>query len=239
MKTALITGIDKGIGKALMEKFLSEGYFVIGTYLSSEPERVFSAESFGVPKKENLQTFQLDLSSSESIKNCVAEIKNTDKKIDILINNAGVMLDKGELILNPDKLRKTLEVNLIGTSNFTEQMISFVNSDGPAHHDDVSGGHIICISSIAGSFKHVDSGVGRSPNHYPAYRISKAALNMYVNNLAERIKDQNIIVSAVHPGPKRIWVDKKRILLPKKQLKIYLILQFPNQKQGTFGLMEK
>jgi len=65
-----------------------------------------------------------------------------------------------------------------------------------------SNAHIICISSIAGSLTHVDTGKGRSPNHYPAYRISKTAINMYINTLAERLRDGGITVSAVHPG----WV---------------------------------
>jgi len=186
MQTILITGVDKGIGKALMEKFLAEGFFVIGIFLMNRPEEM-----------ENLETFQMDLSSSESIKNCVEETKKflveSEKKIDILINNAGVMLDRNETILNSEKLRKSLEINLIGPADFTERMIDSMRSDE-------NGSHIINISSIAGSFAHVDSGTGRAPNFYPTYRISKAALNMYTNTLAERLRDQNVIVSSVHPG---------------------------------------
>ncbi|MCK4918161.1 MAG: SDR family NAD(P)-dependent oxidoreductase [Candidatus Pacebacteria bacterium] len=180
MQTILITGIDKGIGKVIAQKFLSEDYFVIGTSLQNEVD--FS--------DENLKVFQMDLLSDESIKNCVQEINNFNKKIDILINNAGVMVDKEETTVIKEKLRKTLEINLIGTIDFTEQILSEINE----------GGHIINISSSAGSMSRTGR-ESRMPNHYPSYKISKIALNMYTKTLALRLKDK-IIVSSVHPG----WV---------------------------------
>ena len=183
MQTVLITGIGKGIGRALAEKFLAEGYFVIGTFLSSPPE--FS--------NENLVVFPLDLSSAESIKNCAAEISKTGKKIDILINNAGVLLDDEETKVVIPKLRKTLEVNLIGTIDFTEQIIPLINK----------GGHIINISSTAGSLTMAaDPSLSHFPLHYPCYKISKTALNMFTRTLSFRLKDSEITVSSVHPG----WV---------------------------------
>lgn len=179
MKTVLITGIDKGIGAALAEKFLKEGYFVIGTYLNSETSA-----------NKNLFECKLDLSSSESIDSCVQEIKKLDKKIDIFINNAGALFDKDETSVVAEKLRKTLEVNLIGPINFTEQLLSTINK----------GGHVVNISSSAGSITLVGH-ESHFEGHYPSYKISKAAVNMYTRTLALRLKDL-ITVSSVHPG----WV---------------------------------
>ena len=214
MKTILITGVDRGIGKALTEKFLSEDFFVIGTYLSKPPF-----------EKENFVSYQLDLSSPESIKNCVEQIKESRQKIDILINNAGILLDEEETELKTDKLRGTLEVNLIGTADFTEQIIPNINQDS----------HIICISSIAGSLSHVDTGKGRAPHFYPAYRISKAALNMYGNTLAERLRDQKITVSLVHPG----WVKtnmggEEADISPEKAAKNIFNFAISNPETGNF-----
>ncbi len=179
MKTILITGIDSGIGRAIAQKFLSEGDFVIGTSLVGNVDF----------QNENLKVFQIDLLSDESINNCVQEIKNFGKKIDILINNAGVMLDKDETIVIKEKLRKTLEINLIGLIDFTEQILPEISE----------GGHILNITSVAGSMHKTENGVSRMPNHYPSYKISKYALNMYTKTLALRLKDK-MIVSAVHPG---------------------------------------
>ena len=187
MKTALITGVGKGIGKALKEKFLSEGYFVIGTFNTLKPE-----------EQKNFVSVPLDLSKKESIASCAKEIAKlglpaqAGKKIDILINNAGALLDEEETALVPDKLRATLEINLIGTADFTEKILPSLSKDA----------HIVFVSSEAGSITLTEKGISHEPGHYPAYKISKAALNMYMATLADRTMKEGLIVSAVHPG----WV---------------------------------
>jgi len=179
MKTVLITGAERGIGQALFQKFLSEGYFAIGTYHVNEPE-----------PQENTQWFKLDLSRSESIQECVQAIINTGRKIDVVINNAGILADEEETSVVIEKLRKTFEVNLIGTIDFTEKILPQMSEDG----------HVVMISSTAGSLELVGK-VSHFMGHYPAYKISKAALNMYARTLALKYQDQ-LIVSCVHPG----WV---------------------------------
>ncbi len=178
MKTVLITGISRGIGKALSKKFLSEGYFVIGTSVNGMCDF----------ENQNLKVFKLDLSQPESIKACAGEIFSFEKKIDILINNAGIALDIDTNVLEINKLRQTLEVNLIGTIDFTEQMIPMLNLDA----------HILNTSSSAGSLDRIK---GHNKDTHPAYRISKTALNMYTRVLAVRLNGK-ATVSSCHPG----WV---------------------------------
>jgi NAD(P)-dependent dehydrogenase (short-subunit alcohol dehydrogenase family) len=180
MKTVLITGISKGIGKALALKYLSEGYSVLGTSTNGEVD--FS--------DKNLKVFCLDLSISQSIKDCVAEISKLGVKIDILHNNAGVLLDENETVVIADILRKTLEVNLIGAADFTEKVIPILNVNS----------HIVFTSSSAGSLSEIST-ESHHAGYYPAYKISKCALNMYMRTLSLRLKDK-IKVSSVHPG----WV---------------------------------
>ncbi|MBI2013403.1 MAG: SDR family NAD(P)-dependent oxidoreductase [Candidatus Colwellbacteria bacterium] len=180
MRVVVITGIDKGIGKALAEKFLKEGDFVIGTYHKSIDF-----------KDENLVALSLDLNNPQSISDCVDKIKSLGKKIDILINNAGVLLDEYDATVIVEKLRATLEVNLIGTIDFTERLIPLI----------ARGGHIINITSRAGSLDKTIKGESHFPGYYPSYKMSKAALNMYTATLSKRLK--GIVVSSVHPG----WVQ--------------------------------
>ena len=180
MKTVLITGVGKGIGKAIAQKFLNEGYFVIGTFLTGRPEPV-----------ENLKDFSLDLSSSASIASCATAVTNFGHKIDILINCAGVLVDEDETSVVADKLRQTLEVNLIGTIDWTERLIPLIET----------GGHIINISSTAGSLTLTEEKASHYEGRYPAYKISKAALNMYTATLAKHLAPR-VTVSSVHPG----WV---------------------------------
>ncbi len=180
MKTVLITGIGKGIGKALAQKFSSEDYFVVGTSTTGEVDYSFP----------QLAVYKLDLSLPESIAACAEEIIKTGKKNDIHINNAGILADDEETAVVAAKLRQTLEVNLIGTIDFTERLLSAMSD----------GGHIINISSTAGSLALTGSS-SHFLGHYPAYRISKSALNMYTKTLALK-HESKLIVSAVHPG----WV---------------------------------
>ena len=183
MQTVFITGVDKGIGRALMEQFLREGFFVVGTYLIEPPQE----------DREHFEALPLDLSKPESVATCVQAFAAQNRKIDILINNAGALFDEDETSVVVEKLRNTLEVNLIGTIDLTEQILPHV----------VSGGHIVNISSTAGSLEDTDHNISHFPGHYPAYKISKAALNMYTRTLAMRLKKENITVSSVHPG----WVQ--------------------------------
>jgi len=182
MKTVLITGINCGIGRATALTFLNKGFRVFGTSQSGTADYAH----------ENLTIFALDLSDPQSIDACVREITTQETQLDILINNAGVLLDEDDTTLVPEKLRATLEVNLIGTADFTERLVPCL----------APGAHIIFVSSTAGSLERTGHLQSHYPGHYPAYKISKTALNMYMRTLAMRLKDEHVIVSSVHPG----WV---------------------------------
>lgn len=180
MSTVVITGIGRGIGKALAEKFIAEGYAVIGTTRS------------GTADVAGAQVYKLDLADPKSIEDAARTIRAAAPSFDILINNAGVLLDEDWTSLKPDLLRGTLEVNVIGTAAFTEALKDAV----------ALGGHIVNISSTAGSLALADGSASHFPHHYPAYKISKTALNMYTRTLAVELKGK-AIVSSVHPG----WVQ--------------------------------
>jgi NAD(P)-dependent dehydrogenase (short-subunit alcohol dehydrogenase family) len=180
MKNVVITGVGRGIGKALAEKFLAEGFHVFGTSMTGTAD-------YAHPE---LTLFKLDLRSAASITEAARAIIAAAQSVGILINNAGVLLDEEETSLKPDLLRDTLAVNMIGAAHFTELMKSAV-----------AGGHIINISSSAGSLELVGL-ESHEPGHYPAYKISKAALNMYTRTLAAELFGK-AIVSSVHPG----WVQ--------------------------------
>jgi NAD(P)-dependent dehydrogenase (short-subunit alcohol dehydrogenase family) len=178
MKTILITGVSRGIGRALAKRFLDNGDFVIGTSIKGITDL----------RSADLAVFSLDLSKPESIKECAEKICALGRKIDIQINNAGMVIEKevSQPKINIDYLRQTLEVNLIGTIDFTERVIDLLNN----------GGHLINISSRAGSLAHTEYTL-----NYPDYRISKTAINMVTKILALRLKGK-VTVSSVHPG----WV---------------------------------
>ena len=161
MKTVVITGISRGIGKALTHKFLKEGYKVIGTSTSGKTDI----------KNSNLEVVKLDLSQPPSIKAATGKIVTKTPTISILINNAGVGLDEMNEEIDMAILRKTLRVNLIGLIDFTEQLLPHIPK----------GGKIINTSSVMGS---LTADIGDDVLDCPSYRISKTAVNMYTKTLA-------------------------------------------------------
>jgi NAD(P)-dependent dehydrogenase (short-subunit alcohol dehydrogenase family) len=175
-KTVLITGSSKGIGNALANLFSSNGYSVIGT---SRKEASNYAEA------SNVQMFQLNLADTKSIETFVGEIKKQHIKLDVLINNAAVGTDLGTNIPEENSFKETFDTNVTGTVLLTEQLLDIMNVHSK----------IINVSSKMGSI-----GIC-SDTDSVAYRMSKAALNMYSKILANRLGEK-ITVATIHPG----WV---------------------------------
>lgn len=175
MKKVVITGVSRGIGKAAAKRFLTAGWSVIGT----------SRKLVEMPEVEWVE---LDLASGSS-REYAADTIQWAGPFDVLINNAGMLpfseRNFGASRIRESELRETLEVNLIGTIDLTEQLISNIRRSG----------QIILLGSMCGSL--VEANCARSP----MYSISKAALHMYGRQLASRLKDR-VTVSVLDPG----WV---------------------------------
>lgn len=185
MKTVLITGTSRGIGLALAKIFLNKGCQVIGACRTDQQD---------ISEDENFKTFALDLSDIKSIKKFEKEISTHNIQIDILINNAAIGSDLDTSIPEEISFRQTFEINVTGTTFFTELMLMYMKP----------GGKIINISSKMGSVslcEQYDS---------VAYRMSKAALNMYTKILTNRLAGKQS-VAAVHPGWVRTTLAKSNI----------------------------
>ncbi len=174
MKTVLITGVSRGIGKALAEKFLKEGFSVIGT----------STDGNSDIDNKNLKIFQLDLANTKSIEECTNQILSLNTPIDIFINNAAVYIsEESDHTKSMENLRKVLDVNLINTIDFTQRLLFSLNNES----------HLINISSRQGSLAYPPGSATLS------YKVSKAGLNMFTRVLSHELKGKTI-VSCVHPG---------------------------------------
>lgn len=179
-ETVLITGANRGIGFHLAAHFVKHNYKVIGT-----------SRSGTIQNLNNIEILQLDLADQPSF----IEVKNTlaqkDIKIDILVNNAGIGPDLELDKPTEQTFKDTFEVNVIGTTFFTQMMIPLVKQ----------GGKIINISSKMGSIENC------SMTGSVAYRMSKSALNMYTKILTNRLSDSHKVAS-IHPGWVRTNISK-------------------------------
>lgn len=178
MKKVVITGGNRGIGLALVTKFLSKGFAVIGTSRNTD---TFTNEH------PNLRIIPLDLTSQQSIENAVNDIKSIFGAIDLLINNAGVGLDLDSEVPQNELIKATFETNVFGLVNFTEAVKDLISD----------GGAIFNISSVMGMLNRDILAANAT-----AYRMSKSAVNMYTKTLSARLMEKNIKVVSIHPG----WV---------------------------------
>jgi NAD(P)-dependent dehydrogenase (short-subunit alcohol dehydrogenase family) len=183
-KTILMTGTSQGIGHALTKLLLINGYSVIGT----------STTGIDNINENNYKSCSLDLSNLDSIAAFEKNFQSDNIKIDILINNAGIGPDLDFELPEEISFKKTFDVNVTGTTFFTEQMLQYLNV----------GGKIINISSKMGSIDICEK------NDSVAYRMSKAALNMYTKILSNRLEGKQFVAS-VHPGWVRTNISKSNI----------------------------
>lgn len=177
MKTVVVTGASRGIGLATAMLFLDEGWRVLGT---------FSKTSVPI-QSTNLIHIKLDLELSKSIDSAAAEIKKQTELVDVLVNNAGILLDGRDETIDVDKIRKTFEVNLFALIDLTQRLIPLMTK----------GSHVINIDSDYGA-----QSLPLDDKTHSGYRLSKAALNMYTRILAFHLKDDGMVVSSLDPG----WV---------------------------------
>lgn len=178
MKTAIITGVSRGIGLATAKKFLDQGWKVVGTY--NHTTMPF--------EHQNLISVKLDISKSDDVNKALVEIKKSTPSVDVLVNNAGINTDNQTEQITVENIKKTFEVNVFGTVDFTNKVLPLLSPNA----------HIINIDSTYGAMSTPIDDKTSS-----AYRMSKAALNMFTRILAYHLKDTGIKVSSLDPG----WVN--------------------------------
>lgn len=183
-KTALITGVSRNIGKAICKKFLNEGYYVIGTYNSSQ-------ENAEILKKENekLELYQVDFCDDGALTQFIGKMKS--KKFDVIVNNAGMMNFDGDEILhefknfNNEAFRNVMQCNFFAPLRICIELQDNINQDGSIVNIASTDGMVATYASLS-------------------YSASKAALINLSASLANNFYEKNKIrVNSLSPG----WIE--------------------------------
>ena len=177
----LITGATRGIGFAAAKQFIDRGAQVI---IASRDAA--KAESTAMKLGSQTLWTALDLTSQSSVDAAVKRLGEQISHLDVLVNNAAVLLDNNEglMSLRPDMLRETLETNVIGTLRVTQAFVPLLQkSKAP---------RIINVSSGAGQLD------GEPQAWAPTYSISKTAVNMLTQQLTAALPD--VAVHSMCPG---------------------------------------
>lgn len=178
MKTILVTGGSRGIGRAIVEKFAKEGYNVVLNYNKSEYAALDIAKQY-----KNVEIFKANVSNPKDVEAIVNFAEEKFKKIDVLVNNAGISSSSLLQDLSLEEWNNLFEVNVTGTFLVTKNVLPNMISN--------KSGKIINISSVWGL-------VGASME--VAYSASKAAIIGFTKALAKEVGPSGITVNAIAPG---------------------------------------
>lgn len=176
-KIAIITGITGGIGKALLNEFYQNGYCVLGLYNKNKTAAKLLEDKYSI------DTYQVNLADNKQITSVVDSIMNKHRKIDVLINNAGISQQKLFTDISEKEISDILDINLKGAMLLTKAIAPFMVSN--------KYGKIINITSIWGVCG------GSCEVHYSA---SKAGLIGFTKALSRELGLSNINVNAIAPG---------------------------------------
>ena len=182
-KNVLITGCNKGIGKATLEGFAKCGANIFACVRSNSSEFKKFISTLKKKYKVKIYVIKLDLLKKSSISNCVNEIYKINKNIDILVNNAGMLFNSLFQMTSEKQLQEMFQVNY-----FSQVYLTQIISRGMTKNKT---GNIIFVSSTSG----INGDYGRF-----AYSSSKAAILSTVKTLSKELSNYNIRVNAVSPG---------------------------------------
>jgi len=180
-KVCLITGASKGIGKAILEVF-ADNNAIIYANARKEGDLDDILKVFENAQVEIIPVY-FDVTDFDAIKSCILQIKKRHKRLDVLVNNAGMVTYEILGMINFDKFREMLEVNLVAPIFLMQMATKLMLRQ--------SSGSIINITSKVG----VEGVKGQL-----SYSATKGGLNSATLSAAKELSSKNVRVNAVAPG---------------------------------------
>ncbi|PQJ20652.1 SDR family oxidoreductase [Tenacibaculum sp. SG-28] len=175
-KNIIITGTSRGIGFALAQKFAAEGHRVLALSRNTTPIENLN--------HKNITAISVDLSKDEAINSAVSFIKKEWKRVDILINNAGLLINKPFEELTTEDFENVYRVNVFAVASLTRNVLPYMEK----------GSHVVTISSMGGI-----QGSMKFPG-LAAYSSAKGAVITLSELLAEEYKNEAIAFNVLAIG---------------------------------------
>lgn len=179
-QVAIVTGASSGIGEVTARALADAGYAVVlaarrADRLQEIADDIEDGETLVVPT---------DVTSEDDIDALVDETRETFGRIDVLVNNAGVLLPDPVIDADRAHFRRQIDVNLLGVMNTTHAVLPSLLESG--------GGHVVTVSSI---------NARRAADGGSAYTASKFGVNGFCRSLRKEMADEQVRVTVVMPGP--------------------------------------
>lgn len=177
-KICIVTGASQGIGRAISEEFLKEGAIVYGMDIKKD-----SMQGLETCHGDFFHSMYLDVTDRDAVKRAFTEIKNESGRIDVLVNNAGVVFNRKIGMITREETELMFRVNVLAVIEMTQFASRLMARTG--------GGAVINIASVTA----VQGAPGQS-----AYSASKGAVIAFSKSAAKELASQNIRVNVVAPG---------------------------------------
>lgn len=182
-KTVIITGSNRGIGKSILENFTKAGANCIACVRKETEEFKNFCQEISKKNDIKIDIFSFDLSNEADVLNAAKKIISKHKKINVLVNNAGILFNSIFHMTSQKKLKEIFQINFFSQIAFTQQISREMMKN--------KNGSIIFISSTSA----IRSDIGRF-----AYSSSKAAISSTTRVLAKELGPVNVRVNSICPG---------------------------------------
>jgi len=206
-KVALVTGGSRGIGRAVVERLAGDGMQVVFFYRdnAAAAQEVLAAVAAASGRGEALQA---DVADAEAVGAAVERVINAHGRIDLLVNNAGIVRDNLLGLLEDVDIRAVLDTNVGGTFNVTRAVAR--------HMISKRSGRIVNLSSVAATKG------GRGQSNYAA---SKGAIEAFTRAMAVELASRKITVNCVSPGVIETEMSQQVRDLADEQIKARILLR--------------
>ncbi|KAJ8023121.1 Retinol dehydrogenase 13 [Holothuria leucospilota] len=192
-KTVLITGANTGIGKMTAVDMARRGAKVILACRNLDKAKSAQEEIIKASNNSNVSIVELDLASLESVRKCAEKVNKEEERLDILINNAGIMAcPRWE---TKDGFEMQLGTNHLGHFLFTNLLLDLIKKSAPARIINVSS-----LAHVRGDIYFDDLMLRKDYVPWKSYRQSKLANVLFSKELAKRLEGTSVTTYSLHPG---------------------------------------
>ncbi len=208
-RIALVTGATGGLGTAMCKQLAKDGYHVVGNYRT----KAKADEWLKTHKDENLniELFEGDVTSFDSMGKMIAEIESTIGPIDILVNNAGITRDGRFIKMSLEDWNEVINTNLNSVFNTSRHVINGMI--------ERNFGRIINISSVNGQ---------RGQFGQTNYSAAKAGMHGFTKTLAMEVAKYGITVNTISPG----YIGTDMVMAVPEKVREQIVAQIPVGRLG-------
>jgi NAD(P)-dependent dehydrogenase (short-subunit alcohol dehydrogenase family) len=192
-KTALVTGANRGIGRAVALRLATEGFHVIAA--ARDANKALDLVSEIRAAGGSAEAIDLEMSDTDSINQAAKKLATKHTKLDVLVNNAGVFLGYNDSIMSAQQadIDQSIQVNAFGPLHLTQALAPLLRASNNAR--------VVNVSSSVGSIGEiVDPNSMYGMTEGAPYRLSKVVLNGITGLLAKEFRADGIKVNSMCPG---------------------------------------